>query len=404
MQGRPRTALFFLTGPHRIGYNRGMKRMPRWSIVLIVAVAGAVVLRFTLFRPEPIPVRAARASLGVVEETITNTRAGTVKVRERSKLSPQIGGRVVALPFAKGDHVKEGALLLKLDDSVQRARLSLAEDQLKTAGAKAREACLAAELSEKEWKRGLALEKDGITSRQSLDALESSKEQTAAACRAAGAMLEQARSQVRLARAELALTEVRAPFSGVLADRSTEIGEWITPAPPGVPIPPVLDLLSPSSAYISAPIDEVDSIRVRPGQEVRITVDSMPGRHFEGRVVRVAPYVKDVQEQNRTVEVEASFGPPAAAGGILPGTSADVEIILSRKDDALRVPTAAVAEGDKVLVVEDGRLVEKTIKKGLQNWQYTQVLAGLKAGDLVVTARDSTAVKPGARVTARVQP
>ncbi len=379
-----------------------MKKVPGWSIVLLVAVVAAIVLRLTVFRPKPVPVQVARASMGLVEETVTNTRAGTVKVRERSKLSPQIGGRVVALPYAKGDHVEKDALLLRLDDSVQRAQLALAEDELKTAEAKARQACLAADLARKDWERGLALEKAGITSRQSQDTLESSKEQTAAACRAAGAVLEQARSQVRLATAELALTVIRAPFSGVLADRSTEVGEWITPSPPGVPIPPVLDLLSPASVYVSAPIDEVDSVRVRPGQKVRITVDSMPGEHFEGRVVRVAPYVLDVEEQNRTVEVEASFDDPERVSGILPGTSADVEIILSRRADALRIPTAAIAEGGKVLVVVDGRLVERAVRTGLQNWQYTQVLEGLKAGDLVVTARDSTAVKAGARVVPRV--
>ena len=379
-----------------------MKKVPRWLIVLVVAAAAVTVLRFTVFRAKPVPVQVARADVGPVEETVTNTRAGTVKVRERSKLSPQIGGRVVALPYGKGDHVEKGALLLGLDDSVQRAQLALAEDELKTARARARQACLAADLARKDWERGLALEKAGITSRQSQDTLESSKEQTAAACLAAGAVLEQARSQVRLAKAELALTVIRAPFSGVLADRSTEIGEWITPSPPGVPIPPVLDLLSPASVYVSAPIDEVDSVRVRPGQKVRITVDSMPDEHFEGAVARVAPYVLDVEEQNRTVEVEASFDDPGQVSGILPGTSADVEIILSRKADALRIPTAAIAEGGKVLVVEDGRLVEKTVKTGLQNWQYTQMLEGLKAGDLVVTARDSTAVKAGAKVVPRV--
>jgi HlyD family secretion protein len=339
-----------------------------------------------------------------VEETVTNTRAGTIKVRERSRLSPQIGGRVVALPHAKGDRVEKGDLLLKLDDSLQQAQLQLARDELKTAEAKAQEACLAAELARRDYERGLALSADGITSKQSLDTLESARDQTNAACRAARAVLKQSQSQVRMAEAELALTEVRAPFSGVLADRTTEVGEWITPAPPGVPIPPVLDLLAPTSLYVSAPVDEVDSVRVKPGQEVRITVDSRPGEHFAGRLDRVAPYVLDLQEQNRTVEVEAAFEDPSAAATILPGTSADVEIVLSRRDKVLRLPTAAIAEGNKVLVVVSGRLEERTIKTGLKNWQFTQVTDGLEEGDLVVTARDSQAVKAGARVTPRVQP
>ena len=70
---------------------------------------------------------------------------------------------------------------------------------------------------------------------------------------------------------QLAFTELRAPFSGTVAEVSTEVGEWITPSPPGVPIPPIIDLLDPASIYVSAPIDEVDSERVKVGQAVGST-------------------------------------------------------------------------------------------------------------------------------------
>jgi HlyD family secretion protein len=376
-----------------------MRRIPKWLVALVGLVAVAVALKLTVFRAKPLPVTAAPAQVGEVVESVSNTRAGTIKVRQRSKLSPQIGGRVVALPFAKGSSVAEGALLLKLDDSVQKAQLDLARKELVTVQAQAREACLAADLAKREWERGAALEKEGITSRQSLDVRE--RDRTAAACEAARAGLEQARSAVSLAQAEQALTEVRAPFTGVLADSSTEVGEWITPSPPGVPIPAVLDFLNPASVYVSAPIDEVDSVRVRPGMEVVITVDSRPGERFAGKLSRVAPYVVDLQEQNRTVEVEAVFDDPAVAASILPGTSADLEVLLSRKAGTLRIPTSAIAEGGKVLVVEDGRLRERTVKVGLKNWQYTEVLEALREGEQVVTVRDSTAVKPGSRVTVR---
>ena len=378
-----------------------MRRIPRWLLVLVVIAAAAILLKLTVFRAKPVSVQAAKVQRGEVIESVTNTRAGTLKVRQRSKLSPQIGGRVVALPYPKGASVKAGSVLLKLDASVQSAQVQLAREELKTAEAKALEACLAAALARREWVRGAALEKDGITSRQSLDALESARDTTAASCQAARAALEQARAQVKLAEAELALTEVTAPFDGVLADCSTAVGEWITPAPPGVPIPPVLDFLDLTTAYVSAPIDEVDSVRVKPGQAVVITMDSRPGERFAGKLSRVAPYVLDVMEQNRTVEVEATFDDPARAASALPGTSSDMEIILSRAENVMRIPTAAVAEGGTVLAVEGGRLRERSIKTGLKNWQYTQVLDGLREGDWVVTARDSTAVKPGSRVTVR---
>ena len=130
-------------------------------------------------------------------------------------------------------------------------------------------------------------------------------------------------------------------------------------------------------------------------------VDSRPGETFPGTVARVAPFVLDLVEQNRTVEVEADFADPAAAASLLPGTSADVEVILSSRDDVLRIPTAAVAEGGRVLVLEDGVLAERTLAAGLRNWRFTEVTGGVSEGELVVTARESTAVKAGARAVAR---
>jgi len=378
-----------------------MRRTPRWAVVVVAVLAVAATLRFAVFRPRPIPVDVAIVEAGTVEETITNTRAGTVKARLRAKLSPQIGGRVVELPYRKGAHVGPGALLLRLDDSVQKAQVRLAQEQVRTAGSQANEACLAAELAERELQRGQALAKDGIESPQALDALESGRDRARAACQAARATLDQARAQVGVAEAELALTTVRADFAGVVADCSTEVGEWITPAPPGVPIPAVLDLIDPGSVYVSAPIDEVDSERVRPGQEVRVTVDSRPGEKLLGRLVRVAPYVLDVLEQNRTVEVEVDLADPKSAEHLLPGTSADVEVILARRDGVPRIPTAAIAEGGKVLVLREGRLVERTVVTGMRNWQYAEVGSGVTVGDRVVVVRDSPDIKAGALARAK---
>lgn len=377
-----------------------MRMSPRLLVAVVAVGAGAAALRYVVLRPEPVAVEVAAVSTGAVEETVTNTRAGTVKARQRAKLSPQMGGRVVELPFRKGAAVPAGALLLRLDDTLQQARLQLAREDLKTAAARVEEACLAATLAEREWRRHAALAAEGIASVAVLDSLETARDRALAGCRAARAARDQTEAGVRLAAAELAFTELRAPFAGVVADCGTEIGEWITPSPPGVPIPAVLDLLDPSSSYVTAPIDEVDAERVKVGQEVRIQVDSRPGEHFAGVVARVAPYVLDVLEQNRTVEVEAEIGAAAPVSSVLPGTSADIEVIIARRTDVVRVPTAAVAEGGKVLVLDGGRLHERSIEVGVRNWQYTEARAGVRPGDLVVTARNSTEVKPGARAVA----
>jgi HlyD family secretion protein len=159
----------------------------------------------------------------------------------------------------------------------------------------------------------------------------------------------------------------------------------------------VLDLIDTRSIYVSAPMDEVDSGRVRKGQSARVSVDSQPGRRFPAHVVEVAPYVLDRLEQNRTVEIELELDDASAAAGLLPGTSADAEVILSARDDVLRVPTQALLEGARVLVLEGGRLAERRLSVGLRNWDMTEVVSGLAAGDRVVTSLDRPEVKAGAR-------
>jgi HlyD family secretion protein len=118
-------------------------------------------------------------------------------------------------------------------------------------------------------------------------------------------------------------------------------------------------------------------------------------------VRRVAPYVSAVEKQARTVDIEVDFDQPAEAGKLLVGYSADVEIILSGRDRVLRIPTAAIQEGGKVLVFnpDSGKLEERPVKAGLANWEYTEILEGLQAGERIVTSLDKEGVKAGAKVT-----
>jgi HlyD family secretion protein len=371
-------------------------RKAKWILAVVAIIALAVLLRYTVFAPEVIEVRTAAAERGLVEQTVTNTRAGTVKVRLRAELSPQVGGLVVALPHREGDWVESGEVVVKLDSRAQRAELASAKTTVEAARAQADEACLAADLAEKELSRVETLHARGIASDQNLDLLRTDRDRTRAGCAAARAAIGQAESRVFAAEVQLAFTELRAPFAGTVAEVSTEIGEYITPSPPGLPIPPVIDLLDPASIYVSAPIDEVDAERILVGQAVRVTVDSRPDQTFAGTIARVAPYVLDVLEQNRTVEVEVELDDPQAMKGVLPGTSADVELILEHRDDTLRIPASAVAEGGKILILKDGLLEERTIDVGLRNWRFAEVLGGLEPGVKVVVARNSPDIKAGA--------
>jgi HlyD family secretion protein len=377
--------------------------MRKWLIriaVLVALVAAFFVLKATVLAPDPVPVLVVPVDVGEVEETVTNSRAGTVTARRRAKLSPEIGGQVVELPYREGDRVTAGSVVLRIEDSAQKARLDLALRDHQAAVAERERTCLTADRAAREYDRMARLAQESIVSTDLLDQAESSRDAGRAACRAAEATEERVAAAVGVARAELAKTVLRAPFDGIVAEVSTEVGEWTTPSPPALPVPPVIDILDPASIYVSAPMDEVDSARIAPEQPVRVTVDSHRGRSFPGSVRRVAPYVLDIEEQNRTVEIEVVFDDPALAASLLPGTSADVEVILEVEQRALRIPTATLVEGGRVLVLAGGVLEERGIETGLRNWDYTQVLDGLAEGELVVESLDRAEVRDGAEAVA----
>ncbi|MEO2169511.1 MAG: efflux RND transporter periplasmic adaptor subunit, partial [bacterium] len=129
-----------------------------------------------------------------------------------------------------------------------------------------------------------------------------------------------------------------------------------------------------------------------------ITLDAFPDTLQMGRVRRVAPYVLDLEKQARTVDVEVDFVNPENARGFLPGYSADVEIVLERREGVLRVPTEALLEGHKLLVYRDGEVKEQAVEAGLGNWQFTEVLSGANAGDMAILSIDRDGVEGGAAV------
>jgi HlyD family secretion protein len=367
--------------------------------VAVALVAAFVLLRATVFAPVRVPVRVAPVERGRVEETVTNSRAGTVKARRRAHLSPEVGGKVIALPQREGSRVRAGAVLLRIDDAIPRAQLEVAERELAASQAQREQACLEAERAERERERNARLALEGIVSGEVLDRVASAAQTAQAACKAASAGAARAGAAVQLARVEIGKLVLAAPFDGIVAEVSIEEGEWTMPSPPGLPIPPVIDLIDLGSLYIGAPMDEVDSARIAAGQPARVTVDSHPGRSFAGTVVRVAPYVLDVEAQNRTVDVEVDLADGELTSRLLPGTSADVEIILEVRENVVRVPTTALLEGGRVLVVDSERLAERRVETGIRNWNFTEIREGLTERDRIVTSLDRPEVKAGALVS-----
>ena len=371
-------------------------------IAIVVAIVAVLGLAFAWFsRPKPIPVVLKEVAEGRVEATLANTRAGTVEACQRTKLSTIIGGRIEYLGVKEGDRVSKGQLLLKLWNDAQQAQAALSQAQVTLAGKRVDEVCIAAVNAEKEAKRQAELRDKGFVSASREEIARTEAEVKRASCNTAKADVAQAEARLKATRVEQGRVALYAPFDGTVAKIVGELGEYSTPSPPGVPTPPAIDLIDDSCLYVKAPMDEVDAPKISVGQPVRVTLDALPGKIIPGKVRRVAPYVSAVEKQARTVDVEVDFARPDETGKLLVGYSADVEIILDGRDKVLRIPTAAIQEGGRVLLFnpDSGKLEERKVKTGLANWEYTEILDGLAAGDRIVTSLEKEGVKAGATVT-----
>jgi len=365
-------------------------------LLVVVAVIGAGT--WYLMRPQPIPVRVVEVGRGRVEATVVNTRAGTVLAVHRAKIAPPTSGQVIRLPVSEGDRVETDQVLMELWNVGIKAELALAESEARAAEARAEQSCHRADNAKRVARRKTRLLERKVVSEEDVDLAVTDAKAAEAACRASRAEADVARDRIAVKQAALERTILTAPFAGVIAEVNAELGQVVTPSPPGIATPPAVDLIGTDCPYVSAPIDEVDAPSIRTGMPARISLDAFPERTFEGRVDRIAPYVLDVEKQARTVEVEVTFSCPDLTVALLPGYSADAEIILDVHEDVLRVPSEAVIEGPRVLVLAaDGVIEERGIETGIVNWEYSEVVSGLSAGDRVVLSVNRDGVVAGAR-------
>lgn len=294
-------------------------------------------------------------------------------------MTAQREGKITDLYFDEGDRIKKGDIIARLDTSEVMANLRKAEAQLKQAEVNLSN-------TEIEYKRKESLYKEHLLSKQQFDDVNTR-------LLLARAAIEDAKAAYDVARLQYEYSFIKAPVSGIVADRSVKIGDTTVPGQR------IVSIVDPSALYISAPIDEADVSRVSLGQEVRITMDAYLGRTFSGKVIRISPIVTGTRLETRTFEVRVSV--PEEEIIIKPGMSADVEIITGRVTDALVIPSQVVIEKGLqhfVYVVESGRARLRKIEIGLFNWNFTEIKAGLTEGETVIFTPDNPGFKKGVRV------
>ena len=187
-------------------------------------------------------------------------------------------------------------------------------------------------------------------------------------------LLAQRRSELALAKQQLADTIVYAPLDGVVLTKKASVGEYLAAGAP------VVDIVRINPLRLRVEVPERESHNVRNGQSVRVTVEGDPNSYL-GYVKRLSP---TIGEQNRVLAVEADV---ANNGRLRPGAFVKAEIITNQSATAVTVPANAIvtfAGIEKVLVVENGRALEKPVTTGRRGSDWIEIKSGVNVGDTVV--------------------
>jgi RND family efflux transporter MFP subunit len=344
------------------------------------------------------PVSVAPAEVRPLTRTIPVT--GTLAARESSLLSAKVSGRLQQLNVDLGSAVREGDLLAQVEPRdyelrLQQASAALAQaraalglppegddDRLELDEASAvRQAKAVLEEAASNQERVKSLSKSGIASRSELDVVESSYK--VARSRYDGALEEarmrmgavaQRRAEYELARKQLDDASVRAPFAGAIQSRPAHLGEFVAIGTP------IVELVKADPLRLRLQVPERESALVRTGQLVRLLVEG-DTNVYSGQIARISPAV---DEQDRMLRVEADV---PARGSLRPGLFARADIMVNEREESLVVPLSAVATFagiEKVIVVQQGKAVEKVVATGRRGTDWAEIVSGISAGDGVV--------------------
>jgi len=327
--------------------------------ILLALAAGTAFAQAPKGPPPAMPVKTAAAkSAPAVDEA---SAVGTLRADEAVVLRPEIPGRIAEIHFEEGHKVARGALLATLDSAEVKAQLASAMAQAK--------------LDAQRLERAEDLFQKKFISPQALDEARSNVARSGAA--------------VREIQARLAKSEIRAPFPGVIGLRSVSQGAYVAAGTD------IARLEKMDQLKLDFRVPESFISRLRPGQVVRAAVDAYPAQSFSGAIYAIEP---GVDEGTRTLLVRARVGNNDSK--LRPGMFARVALELGTRDKAVWVPEQAIVpkgQDSFVFRVADGKAEMVKVRLGVRKPGEVEILAGVAAGDLVVT--DGTLrLFPGAAV------
>jgi HlyD family secretion protein len=401
------------------------KKLSFYLILLAVIIPAFFLYKSTLRGLEVNGYQVKKKDLVI---SVTGTSTGTIKADKEVKLSAQRLGRISKLNVEEGSLVAAGNSIAELESdevqqrlllaaaSMQRMNAQLDSLRLGLASFKAdvesniNKAKAVLDEAEARLRRFQELKDKGFVSQSDLDVVKREHDVAKASSIAAFASLQQIRAREEEIKAQAAAVEqsqreynlakimldysyIKSPIAGVVTARPVKIAETV---PVGTLIASVV---STDSLYVEAFIDEADAAKIAIGQQVNVTMDAYAEKVMKGEVYMISPVVLGNKQEARTFEARVRL--LDASIKTKPGMSADVEVIVSKKDHVLLIPSQAIIEKNDakyVYVGNNNKAILKQIKTGQLNWTYTEVTEGLQEGDIVITNPDIAGLKDKTRI------
>jgi len=307
----------------------------------------------------PTTVEATKVATQAMPQTITTV--GSLRSDESVTIRPEVAGRISAILFKEGERVAKGTTLIRLDPAINAAEVQQARANLK--------------LAQSKYDRAVELSQRNFISGQAKDEAENN--------------LRVAEASVALVEARLAKMELKAPFSGMIGLRVVSVGDYVKEGAD------LVNLESIDPLKVDFRVPEIYLQQVQVGQTLTITLDGLPGKTFDGKVLAVNPLV---DAAGRAIVIRAVVRNQDTS--LRPGMFARVKLITRDEKQALVIPEQAIVpQGDEQYVyrVVDGKVARVKVDIGQRRDSKVEILKGLDASDVVVTAgqlklRDGMAV------------
>ncbi|HZE71699.1 MAG TPA: efflux RND transporter periplasmic adaptor subunit [Pyrinomonadaceae bacterium] len=343
-------------------------------------------------------VKTARVAETPFGETVTAN--GTLAAYDQTTISVKVPGRLRSISVDLGTVVRRGQMIAQIESEDYKLRVQQSEAALAQARARlglspegtndqvnpeqtatVRQARAVLDEASFNRERAARLVAQGVIARAEYDSVDSAfkvaqgrYQDAIEEIRNRQALLSQRRSELGLARQQLADTSVYSPLDGIVQEKRTSVGEYLAAGTA------VVNVVRIDPLRLRAEVPERAAQTIRSGQNVRVTVEG-DANIYLGQIKRLSPVIA---AQNRMLLVEADV---RNDGKLRPGSFAHAEIVTNDAKMAVAVPSNAIvtfAGIEKVIVVQNGKALEKPITTGRRNGDLTEIIAGLNVGDQVI--------------------